>query len=120
MGHLYIFGTVMLAVYDQIVFKWQVDRAGPFPEGNGDKALYLLKLLVNPWVISCFLAALLATLFWMAALARFELSYAFPFMSLTFVFVLIMSAIFFNETVTATKWIGIVFIMVGIFIGSRG
>jgi hypothetical protein len=35
-----------------------------------------------------------------AALTKFELSYAYPFMSLAFVLVLLSSALLFHETVT--------------------
>lgn len=55
----------------------------------------------------------------MAAMTKFELSYAYPFMSGAFVLVFILSVIFFNEIVTWQKILGLAFIVMGIFITSR-
>jgi multidrug transporter EmrE-like cation transporter len=56
----------------------------------------------------------------MIAMTRFDLSYAYPFMSLAFVFVLILSAIFFHEAVTIPKALGVALVVAGIIIGSYG
>jgi multidrug transporter EmrE-like cation transporter len=56
----------------------------------------------------------------MAALTQFDLSYAYPFMSLSFVLVLVFSVVLFGETATAPRIIGILLILAGIAVGSRG
>ena len=76
-------------------------------------------MLLNPWVLSSLLCAFLGMLSWMMALSKTELSYAYPFTSLSFVLVLAASAFFFQEPVTAKKVIGMAFIVAGIVIGSR-
>lgn len=119
MAYFYILLTILLTVYGQIVIKWQVNSAGAFPEGTIDKILFLLRLLRNPWVISSFLGAFLASLSWMAALTKFPLSFAYPFMSLSFVLVMILSSIYFYETITVTKAVGMGLIVFGIIIGSQ-
>lgn len=120
MHHLYIFLTIVLTVYGQIVLKWQVARAGVLPAGLRDKIWFLLGLLLNPWIISGFAAAFLASLAWMAAMTKFQLSYAYPFMSLAFVLVLVLSNLLFQEPVTLPKIAGIVLIVLGIIVGSKG
>lgn len=120
MKYLYIFGTVLLTVYGQIMLKWRVSNYGPFPYDNIGKVNFLLKLLLDPFIISSFLAAFLAALFWMVALTKFELSHAYPFVGITFVLVLILSRILFNETITHLKVIGVLLIILGIFVGSQG
>ena len=65
-------------------------------------------------------AGFLALLCWLAALTKFELSYAYPFMSLAFVLVLILSALLFHETVTAAKVLGLLLVTAGIIVASRG
>jgi multidrug transporter EmrE-like cation transporter len=119
-GYAYVATTIALTVYGQIIVKWQVDQAGEFPATLSGKLHFLLKLMLNPWVISVFAGAVIAALAWMAALTRFELSRAYPFMSLSFVLVLILSAIFFAEDFTLPKLMGVVLIMVGLAIGSQG
>ena len=120
MDYLYIFGTIFFTVYGQLVTKWQVARAGEFPVETTEKIWFLLRLVVNPWVISSLTAAFLAFLCWVAAMTKFELSYAYPFTSLAFVLVLGLSAILFHEAITVPKVLGVAFIMVGIIVGSRG
>ena len=120
MSYIYIFFTILLTVYGQIVIKWQVLNAGIFPEAAADKVWFLLKLLVNPWVVSALLAALLASVAWMAAMTRLDLSRGYPFMSLAFVLVLILSGLVFNEPITAPKVVGIILIVLGIVVGSQG
>jgi len=89
MHYVYIFITILLTVYGQLIVKWQVSLAGAFPASGWDKTLYLGKLLISPWVISAMAAALLAGMAWMAAMTKLNLSYAYPFMGLTFILVLI-------------------------------
>ena len=120
MSYFYIFLTIMLTVYGQIAIKWQVLSAGPFPSCLWDKLVFLSRLLLNPWVVSALLAALMASVSWMAAMTRLQLSYAYPFMSFTFVLVMILSGVFFHEPVTPHKIIGMGLIIAGIVIGSQG
>lgn len=120
MSYLYIFLTVVLTVYGQIAIKWQVIRAGSLPEALPDKISFLFYLLLNPWVISAFAAALLASVFWMAAMTKLQLSHAYPFMSLAFVLVMVASAVFFDEPITALKIAGILLVILGLIVGSQG
>jgi multidrug transporter EmrE-like cation transporter len=117
MGYFYIFLTIAFTVYGQIVLKWQMIGVGDFPENSLDKILFLTRLLLNPWVISGFLAAFLASLAWMAAMTKLELSHAYPFMSLNFVFVIILSSFLFQETVTPSKIVGLGLIILGSWLG---
>ena len=116
----YIFLTIFFTVYGQFIIKWQVMNAGSMPESFMPKMLFLFHLVLNPWVISGFLAAFLASLAWMAALTKLPLSSAYPFMSLTFVLVIFFSGIFFSEAITALKIIGVALILLGVTIGSKG
>ena len=120
MSYVYIFFTILLTVYGQIIIKWQVRNAGILPEDVADKVWFMLKLLVNPWVVSALLAALLASVAWMAAMTRLDLSRGYPFMSLAFVLVLILSGFLFNEPITTPKIVGIILIVLGIVVGSQG
>jgi len=119
MGYLYIFGTILFTVYGQLIVKWQIVNAGFFPADTIEKIFFLSRLMLNPWILSSLTAAFLAFLCWLAVLTKFELTYAYPFTSLAFVLVLGLSAIFFNESVTGPKVMGVILIVAGIIIGSR-
>jgi drug/metabolite transporter (DMT)-like permease len=117
--YLYVGLTILLTVYGQLVIKWQVSKAGGLPAETGAKLGFLLHLLLNPWVLSGFAAAFLAALAWMAALTRFNLSFAYPFMSLSFVLVIVLSAVLFREPLTIHRLAGMSLIVLGLFLSSR-
>lgn len=119
MGYLYIAGTILFTVYGQLILKWRIVKYGALPNGLSEKIVFLLKLLFDPFIFSGFAAAFIASFFWMAAMTKFEVSYAYPFMSGAFVLVFIFSAILFQEVVTWQKIIGLLLIVTGIIITSR-
>lgn len=119
-GFVYVGLTVALTVYGQLVLKWQVSLAGPMPDAGPAKLMFLLRLLANLWVLSSFAGAVLASVAWMAAMTKFELSYAYPFTSLAFVLVFGLSVWLFNESITIPKLIGLGLIVMGIIVSSRG
>lgn len=119
MGYVYILMTVLFTVYGQLIIRWQVSKAGVMPAAAGARVLFLLHMLLNLWVLSGFVAALIAALAWMAALTKFNLSFAYPFMSLSFVIVLALSALLFGEPLTPHKIVGMALVIVGLFISSR-
>jgi multidrug transporter EmrE-like cation transporter len=119
-GFAFVFGSILFTVYGQLVVKWQVGKAGAFPATWPERILFLAKLVMNPWVLSAMGAGFGALLCWLAAMTKFELSYAYPFMSLAFVLVLILSVFFFGEALTAPKILGVLVVIVGIAIASRG
>ena len=119
-GYVYVALTVAFTVYGQLVLKWQVGLSGAMPESGTAKLMFLFRLLLNLWVISGFAAAFLASLAWMAAMTKFQLSYVYPFMSLNFVLVLGLSAWLFHESVTPSKLIGLSMVILGIVVSSRG
>ena len=81
LGFVYIALAIALTLYGQIVVKWQVNAIGKAPAGLGEKLYFLFRLLTNSWVISSFAAAFAAAMVWMLAIARLNLSYAYPFIS---------------------------------------
>lgn len=119
-GFLYVFGTIFFTVYGQIVLKWRINLHGDLPGPFTEKISFLFHLLLDPFIFSGFLSAVIASFFWMAAMTKFELSYAYPFIALSFVLVFFFSAWFFNESVTAYKVVGLILIVAGILVTSRG
>ncbi len=111
MNYLYIIGTILFTVYGQLVLKWRILKYGNLPEQLFDKLLFLLKLLLDPFILSGFVSAFVASLFWMAAMTKFDLNFAYPFMSASFVLVFFLSMVFFNEPFSIYKLIGLSFIV---------
>src|SRR3989337_1285094 len=98
MGYFYIFVTIILTVYGQIILKWRLNQLDALPEMFTAKLVFLVKALFDPYIFSSFFSAFVASLAWMAALKEFELSKAYPFMSLSYLCVLVISVFLFQDT----------------------
>jgi multidrug transporter EmrE-like cation transporter len=120
MSYLYVTLTVLLTVYGQIVIKWQVMQAGQFPTGGYGRIHFLWTLLLNPWVITALVGAILAALSWMVAMTKLQLSHAYPFVSSSFALVLLLSWALLDEPLTWQKLAGVVLITCGVIISSQG
>lgn len=121
MSYVYIALTIFFTVYGQVVLKWQAASAGQLPTSPGEKVVFVLRLMfLNPWVLSGLFSAFLASMAWVAAMTKLPLSHAYPFMSLAFVLVMFLSALFFHEPLTWPKLVGMTLIVSGIVVGSQG
>lgn len=118
--HSYILLTIFFTVYSQLVMRWQVTAAGQLPDDITGKVRFTIILLLNPWVITGVISTFLAGVSWMLAMTRFEISYAFPFVSLNYVLILAASVFLFNESFSVTKILGSLIIIVGIVVISKG
>ena len=115
-----LLATVALTVFGQLAFKWRIDEAGAFPADAGERLRFLTDLALDPWVVAVFVSALLAAITYGIALSRLDLSFAYPFMSLSFVFVLVFSVMLFSESLTPAKAIGVTLICAGVAVSSWG
>lgn len=118
--HLYIASTVLFTVYSQLAMRWQVGAAGEIPLDGMGKFRFIATLLINPWVISGIVATFLAGVSWMLAMTRFEISYAYPFVSLNYIIVLIASILLFNESISLAKVVGTALVIAGVIVIARG
>lgn len=115
----YIFATIGFTVYGQLILKWRITQYGAMPADWVDRPRFLLSLFLDPYILSGFIAAFLAALAWMAAMTRFELSHAYPFMSLSFVMVLLGSAWLLSEPVSLQRYAGVALIVFGTVVAAR-
>ena len=118
-NHFYIFLTVLLSFYSQLIIKWKVTAYGDPGVTLSSKTEFVIRLLLNPWVITALIATFMSGVAWMFALSKFPLSYAYPFISLLYPMMLLAGAFIFNETITMTEIIGICTIILGLYILSR-
>jgi multidrug transporter EmrE-like cation transporter len=70
-------------------------------------------LLKNPIFGIGILLGALNVMLWPVALRYFDLSYAYPFLSISFVLIILAGKWMFHEKLDVYKWVGIVFIAVG-------
>ncbi|QEE16016.1 EamA family transporter [Promethearchaeum syntrophicum] len=70
-------------------------------------------------IIAC-IVLVLRGFIWLFVLKKFDLAFAYPFMSLSYIFILFISHFYFNEDINTYKIIGSVLITLGTFFLSIG
>lgn len=113
--YIYIFLTILLTTYGQLIVKWRISLLPNLPTNLAVKFIYLTKtIFVDIYIISGFFAAYLAALCWMSAIKTTSLSVAYPFMSLTFPLVIILASLFFSEPIHLKQIIGMMLLVISI------
>lgn len=85
---------------------------------NGSSNL-IKRMLTSPWVIGGLMVYGFGVIFWLMAMSRFELSYVYPFASLSYVGIIIGSYFIFKEKLSAMRLVGIAIIIIGVLITSQ-
>lgn len=85
-----------------------------------EKLMLGISMLINPFIIIALFFAFMAGVLWMIAMTKFEISYAYPFTLLGLVIVTIFSIVFFGENFNLFKIGGIVLILFGVLVISKG
>ena len=120
LDHSYLALTILFTVYSQLILRWQVSIAGETPEDFMAKIRFILGLLINPWVLSGIAATFFAGISWMLTMTKFEISYAYPFISLNYILILAAGFLLFNESINASKLTGSLLVILGIIIVAKG
>jgi len=119
-AYVYILGTILFTIYGQMILKFRMAKYGSLPEGILEKIYFLLKLLIDPFIFSGFFSAFLASLFWMAAMTKLDLSYAYPMIVGGLVIITSLLAVaFFKEPLSFYKVVGLVLISIGVYLVSK-
>jgi drug/metabolite transporter (DMT)-like permease len=116
---LYILVSVLFSVVGQLLLKVGMNKLGSVTLDLNQLFPILWRMLTNPAVFFGLALYFVGTIFWLAALSRVDLSYAYPFASLSYVVMLIASWMMFNETITLARIIGTVVICAGVFLIYR-
>ena len=74
----------------------------------------------NPWVIGGMCLHVGALFVWMWALSRVDVLFAYPFLAVGYVIVSLLAWQWLGEEVTPTRLLGMVIIVIGIIVLSRG
>ena len=117
---LAIFISIFLAVVGQLLLKMGMLRIGKFSLDISTLVYQYIKILLNPFVIAGLFGFFLSMLVWLYVLSRMELSFAYPFVALNYVLILLGSYFLLKETITLPKMIGVVVIIIGVYLVARG
>jgi len=111
--------SVTLAALAQLTLKHGVNLAFPPPATFKLDGASIKSMLGTPIVWLGVLLFACSAVAWVAVLSRTSLSFAYPFVSLTYVFIIAVDRFVLHETVPALRWAGVAFIVTGIILVSR-
>jgi drug/metabolite transporter (DMT)-like permease len=111
----FILASVLLNAIGQLVFKAAMNSVGPL-EISLDM---LLRMVVNPLLLLGLVIYAGSTFLWLMALSKADLSFAYPFLSLTYFVVLLGGALFFADQITMTRVAGFIVVVVGLLVVAR-
>jgi drug/metabolite transporter (DMT)-like permease len=121
-----LYGTILLSVFiaalAQLTLKHgmtQVTRHGSVPLDVGDPVQTVRRVIQNVSVLGGLGLFVLSAAVWLVVLSKVSLSFAYPFVSLTYVLILLFDRLVLHETVTGLRWGGVLLIVAGIVLVSR-
>ena len=115
----YILVAVLASAAGQVLLKKGMLTLGALTISPSQLAGILWRMGTNPYVIVGLAIYVSGTVFWLAALSRVDLSYAYPFASLSYVVMLIVSWQVFNENISLLRLLGTLVVGVGVLLISR-
>ena len=110
--------SMLLGVVGQLLIKKGLNVLGGIDFSSGLIAAYS-KIFFSPFVALGISLYFLGVFFWLYALSKVELSFAYPFVSLSYVLVVVLSWLFLGESISLVRWAGVIVICFGVFLISR-
>lgn len=111
---VFIAFSTIFGIAGQLMLKRGMGRMG----GTAGMKNLILKMVTSPWVVGGLIVYALGVVNWLLALSHLELSYAYPFASLSYIGIIIGSYFIFKERITMMRIAGIAVIIAGVLITS--
>lgn len=116
---VYILVAVLASAVGQLVLKKGMGSMGALTLGAGQLGGILARIITNPFVLLGLAIYACGTLFWLVALSRVDLSYAYPFVSLSYVVMLVASWLLLDEQISLLRIAGSAVVILGVLLISR-
>jgi drug/metabolite transporter (DMT)-like permease len=116
---LYILISVLGSAAGQLLLKKGMNSMEPVTLSLNQLPSLIWQMATNFYVFIGLAIYLIGTVFWLAALSRVDLSFAYPFASFNYVVILVASWIIFDEKITLSRLLGTVVIGIGVLLISR-
>lgn len=117
-GGLLVLG-VLLNAGAQFALKSAMVTVGPIHFSGQAWGISLQQLLINPWLWLGLFAYVVSVALWLVVLSWFDVSVAYPMLSLGYVVNAVAAHYFLSEPLSALRVSGIVVILLGVFLLMR-
>ena len=116
---VYILISVIGGAAGQLLLKRGMSSLGPLTLSVPELGSILWRIGTNPYVVGGLMVYVGSTLFWLMALSRVELSFAYPFASLSYIVMLVAAWRLFDENISPWRLIGTLVIGAGVLLIAR-
>ena len=118
---LLILISISIAVGGQILLKIGMNRIGNIAVNSMSSLGHLfLGVVKSPIVLIGLFMYVISAAIWLVVISAVDLSFAYPFIGLTYVLILIVSKFILKESVNPIRWAGAAIITIGVVVISRG
>jgi len=118
---LLILLSISIAVTGQLLLKIGIDRIGVNGIGSMKALISLFSGIIrSPMVLTGLFLYFISAAIWLVILSTVDLSFAYPFIGLSYVIILVFSRLILKEEVNPLRWAGALIVTVGVVIISRG
>ena len=101
------------------MLKTTVTRLDGVDFASAKIASHLSKLLRFPLFYFAMSVYFFSMILYLMAISKLDISIAYPMVSLNYAIILVYSKVFFKESVTPMRWLGVAVIIFGVFLISR-
>jgi multidrug transporter EmrE-like cation transporter len=116
---MFLVAGVLLNAVAQLLLKAGTNRLGVVTLSPGDFTATLSRIAAEGHVLSGLVLYGVSVLVWIAGLSRVPVSVAYPMLSLGYVVNALAAQYLFDEVVTMQRWLGIGFIILGVWLVAR-
>jgi multidrug transporter EmrE-like cation transporter len=116
---IYILVSVLLSAVGQILLKKGMNDLGPMTINMRQLLGTLWRMGTNPYVFIGLFVYVIGVVFWLAALSMVDLSYAYPFASLSYIVMLVAAWLLFGEQISLLRLIGTLVVCLGVILIAK-
>ena len=112
---IFIISSVLLNALAQILLKAGMKQFGNI-ELKNNIINTSISIALNPYIITGFISYGISIILWLWVLSKVDVSLAYPFQALGYIVVTILAWLIFQEDITLTRIIALIFISIGLII----
>ncbi|NJN16777.1 MAG: EamA family transporter [Oscillochloris sp.] len=106
-------------VAGQLLLKVGMSQMGSLEISMAAVPSIVLRMATSPWVVGGLFVYVSGIFFWLLALNRVDLSYAYPFASLSYVLIFFSSWLMLGERISLSRVMGMIVICLGVVLVAR-
>ncbi len=114
-----ILATVLLNATSQILMKTGMTQVGKFEFSGASFRQMTIGAATNIFIICGLVTMVISMVTHLMSLSRFDVSFAFPFLSIAYVLVLLYGYLAMGENVTALRVAGVALVVAGTVLIAR-